>query len=403
MRAPWRLLILAAGLPPLACASVLGFEDVTVDENPGGDGGASSATSASGPSTSQGTGGGATTGTSGQGGQGGCGDTDGDAANCGACGHDCLGGKCEGGQCQPVLLASGLNHPRGIAVDGTKVYVAEEGGNVIRSLGKVDGQGGELIASSAVGVSAPFGIAVDDDGLYFTNSGSNLSVMRCPKTAPCSPVTLDPPASCYFPAHILVRTSFAYWMDAYANTIEKADKATGSGKVVVTQTSNGYEGGEYAWFDLDDQYVYWNDRTPGNVRRRPLSGGAPVTLYSGQDMPSSLVLADGTLYWANAGYNAGEGSILSSPPEGAPSPTIVAVGQKYPAAIVVDASYVYWLQEGTEPMYQDGGLSRCAVGGCGGLPEVLVTDLGDPRALAQDAEALYYTTWGDGEVWKLAK
>lgn len=397
---PWQTLALAGlGLAPLACASVLGFEDVTTRE----DTGAGGATSSSSQSSAQGGGGSAAQGTGGSGGEGGCGDTMSNPAHCGECGHDCLGGSCSAGRCQPLLLASGLNHPRGIAVDATKVYVAEEGGNVIRSLGKTDGQGGELIASSAVGVSAPFGVAVDDDGLYFTNSGSALSVMRCPKTAPCAPVILDPAANCYFPAHILARGPYAYWMDAYDGTIERTDKATGQGKVLVAQVSNGFEAGEYAWFDLDDSYVYWNDRSPGDVRRRSLSGGAPETLYSAQDFPSSLVVAGGVLYWANTGYNAGEGSILASPPEGAPSPTILAVGQKYPSALLVDEAYVYWLEEGTDPSYADGALSRCAKGGCGGLPEVLATDLGDPRAMTQDAAAVYYTTWADGEVWKLAK
>src|SRR5260370_40311182 len=32
-----------------------------------------------------------------------------DEHHCGACGHDCLGGKCESGKCRPVVLTAYLN------------------------------------------------------------------------------------------------------------------------------------------------------------------------------------------------------------------------------------------------------------------------------------------------------
>src|SRR5262245_28739027 len=46
-----------------------------------------------------------------------------DPANCGACGHSCLGGACAGGVCRPVVLASAERlRWRGLGVDGQDVY-----------------------------------------------------------------------------------------------------------------------------------------------------------------------------------------------------------------------------------------------------------------------------------------
>jgi hypothetical protein len=56
---------------------------------------------------------------SGQGGDGGCAaDLRSDPANCGACGHDCLGGACVGGACGPTEIGSTGNYATRLAVGG---------------------------------------------------------------------------------------------------------------------------------------------------------------------------------------------------------------------------------------------------------------------------------------------
>jgi hypothetical protein len=44
------------------------------------------------------------------------------SAHCGACGHDCLGGRCEEGVCQPVVIDS-VAGARGLVAFGDEVYV----------------------------------------------------------------------------------------------------------------------------------------------------------------------------------------------------------------------------------------------------------------------------------------
>jgi hypothetical protein len=52
----------------------------------------------------------------------GCGDTQTNPANCGACGHDCEGGACVQGVCQPFVLEGEELFPNTIAADGARVY-----------------------------------------------------------------------------------------------------------------------------------------------------------------------------------------------------------------------------------------------------------------------------------------
>ncbi len=54
-----------------------------------------------------------------------CGDIGTDSHNCGACGHDCAGGACSAGICQPVVLAAGLTRPGSMAIDDANVYWTE--------------------------------------------------------------------------------------------------------------------------------------------------------------------------------------------------------------------------------------------------------------------------------------
>src|SRR4051794_1309885 len=62
--------------------------------------------------------------------------TSSDAKNCGRCGHDCLGGTCQAGACQPVTLASGLAGPVGVHLDDTSVFWVEHKGGTVMKMPK---------------------------------------------------------------------------------------------------------------------------------------------------------------------------------------------------------------------------------------------------------------------------
>jgi hypothetical protein len=89
---------------------------------------------------------------------------------------------------------------------------------------------------------------------------------------------------------------------------------------------------------------------------------------------------------------------MSSPKACGAAPTTLASGLGAPHGIVVDASYVYWVNNTA------GTIMKCALGGCGGIPTIIATGLNGPFGLAQDATALYFTEYVNGGlVLKLAK
>lgn len=76
---------------------------------------------------------------------------------------------------------------------------------------------------------------------------------------------------------------------------------------------------------------------------------------------------------------------------GAPAPVVLATGPLL-AGIAVDATNVYWAEHG------DGKIMKCAVGGCGGAPSVVASNLGGAFGVVVDSTNVYWTNNGDDEV-----
>jgi hypothetical protein len=149
---------------------------------------------------------------------------------------------------------------------------------------------------------------------------------------------------------------------------------------------------------IDSQNVYVPDWANNRVVYCPLSGTSCAigTVMTGVSLPVA-VYSDGTYVWvAGAGTSATTGTIKRCNVNAncAGSPALIASAQGSPSGIVADAKYVYWTNFGT------GEIMRCAVGGCGGMPDVLAK-VGAPNSIAADAVAIY---WGDSAgIKKLAK
>ena len=98
-----------------------------------------------------------------------------DPSNCGACGHDCLGGLCTSGQCQPVALVPAQPGPFGLTLTADRVYWSNFEGEQVMSALK---DGGGVTASSRptrLGVSNPIDVVTDDTYVYWYDDEDNTS------------------------------------------------------------------------------------------------------------------------------------------------------------------------------------------------------------------------------------
>jgi hypothetical protein len=112
---------------------------------------------------------------------------------------------------------------------------------------------------------------------------------------------------------------------------------------------------------VDSSFVYWTQpalvqspvQSPeGKVMKVALTGGTPSPVAAAQDNPADIAIDGTSLYWTNTGHwtnqQAGSyvaGSVAKAPLSGGP-PVTIAGGLNVPVEIGVDANSVYWVENG---------------------------------------------------------
>jgi hypothetical protein len=329
---------------------------------------------------------------------GSCVDLASDPKNCGTCGHDCLGGTCSAGKCDPVTLVTGQASVTRIAPTPTRLYWSRS---------KTNTQASGIFASDVDGQNAvPFygtigycgALVASSTHVYFT---CDAQLLRCPR------------ASCGTgPTSLAAQTSVADLAFDAAN--------------------------DRLYFAVSTPY---NTKTGGFVGSIPAAGGAVARLVAAdQPSPSSIVLAGGTAYWINAGTYLSDvpqldGGLRRAPlgtnqtftnvasdPTGAdltglavdtntaywagsfapPAVHSVALVGGSPSTftkttvsnarqVLVDAKYVYWIESAN--------VYRCEKS-C--TKPTTIAAAATPIAFAQDDVSLYWSTL-NGEIRRVAK
>jgi hypothetical protein len=329
----------------------------------------------------------------------GCADLQTNVVNCGACGHDCLGGGCSQGECMPVVVASGQSGPWDIAVNATDLYFTNntsDGGSVVRCPLSGCDAGMQIVAADR---PSPDRVVLDSTNVYWTeHSGGN--VQSCPLSG-CGvgPLTLATQQTSA--TGIALDSSNVYWgTDTDDGGLWSCPLAgcAPRGPFSVSTTSNPIT------IRVADGGLYWATAQNNDVWSCPTAGcSAAVTqLAHKQPSPYSLAIHNGIVYFTNT---SAPGNVLACSVDGCgSSPTLIATDiSSY--GIAVDDSGVYWTTQG--PL---GAVRMCPPppGGCpGGTPRTLASGLSYPFGIALTQAAIYWTNAGtghnDGAVMKLAK
>jgi hypothetical protein len=164
---------------------------------------------------------------------------------------------------------------------------------------------------------------------------------------------------------------------------------------------------------VDATHVYWANvgtladagggiiSGTGSIVKTPVGGGVPVTLASGQALPTGIVVDATNVYWTNEGdsdpSSAPVGTVMSVPLGGGAAITL-ASGQSMPQSIAVDATSVYWtnessMLEGMGGVLVSGYAVKVPLGG--GAVTTLASSSGPSAGIAVDATNVYWAAGGN--------
>ncbi len=261
-----------------------------------------------------------------------------DSTNCGTCAHDCQGGACSAGQCQPVELLTNLPHLSSIAIDATKVYLGMDG-----EVETVPLAGGSLttLQTGAFGE----GITVNATTL-FTATYNDDTVLGFPIGGGGMPTTLT--SSTSEPFGVTVDATSIY-CTGFRGTVLKVPLQGGSPTTLYTSVEPASQA-IATGIAVDTRGIYF--AMDGTILTMPLTGGTPTLLATVANEPFGLAVDDAYVYWTIL-----YGGTVSKAPLAGGSSTFVANSDTYGTGVAVNATSIYFAADST---HDAGSLWRLA-------------------------------------------
>lgn len=249
------------------------------------------------------------------------------------------------------------------------------------SSGSSSGTGGATMTVLYPGPDAPSRLALDASAVYFTASPAPSSpegkVLRALKDG-SSVFTLATKQQ--DPLSIAIDATDAYWSSGtFSQQLINRTPLLGGGQTSVFIDVMA-SAGDIA---IQGQQIYWTTPTKGTVSFMATSGGGAPSVIAAQNNPAAIA-ADATgVYWLNRGTSSkSDGAVMRAALDGTNVQTL-AMGQKFPLNIGLDAGHVYWTT-------LDGGMSGVGKDGKNLFPYVVSTTSEPILAVASDGVHVYY-------------
>lgn len=342
-------------------------------------------------------------------------------ANCGVCGHSCLGGMCVAGRCQPFQLAS-ASFPSGVAVNATDVYFTFPSVPAIKRVQR-DGKctpiapcpqdfAGTAVNDPLLKIRGPSAIVANASFVYWTNQANGNLGRRAAALPPGVILNFGATQSTE-PGYLTLTGGKIFFVNAFANAqptahIRRAE-LDGTNVVDVAYFANPantfYGAGQIA---SDITHIYWASKNSGVFRTGVADaacteglavGNGGCTSFGSASAPYGVDVDATFVYWTEPT----SGTVKRAPKTGGQS-VVIAVNQDNPRAIAVNGMFVYW---GTGVSGGTTGSIRRAVptvAQCDGVACEKVADVAFPDAIVAADDGIYWTdNQASGGVYRLAK
>jgi hypothetical protein len=274
-----------------------------------------------------------------------------DSAHCGRCFHDCEGGVCAGGECQPVALVSNLPAaPTALALDEEAVWFTPPVSRSTKRPGTL-----EWFVQPEGDV---WGIAADAEFVFWVNVSSGL--MRFDR----STETVEALGVAGY--RVALDADYAY---TARDGVWRVKKTTGEPEQLTSLSGEAIA--------VDGDYVYFTVPSGGGFFRLSKAGGEPEALTA-RSSASYIAAYEGRTYISEQQEPAGVFEVTG------PGLRTLVASLEEPFGVAADSVGVFWAD------WADGSIWMRSHEP-GAVPKKLASGQRFPRDVAIDAHAVYWT------------
>jgi hypothetical protein len=327
------------------------------------------------------------------------------STNCGTCGHDCSGGTCAGGQCQPLLVGRYDRYlgENGLSLGANDVYGKGETNLIVRA--RKDGSSysaSSYLATFGTSGCAGGGVAeINGRVFYQWNDGASCRMAVC-STSDCDGTTqgISPAGATSWVQSFGADTTNerVFWYDPASKRFLLAS-APASGTPTPTTISSGDITNAPTWTGYSSGGILFSDTSTSlvTINRLPASGGSVQHVASGTGINLNALWASSSrLYFSDA-------STINyvALPTGSGGAKLI----RSSAAQLLwsDDVELYWVDASDSTK-----LMTCALGNCASTTKTTFTSKCSISGLRGENNAIFWGTSGGAcpdnmQLWKLAR